>query len=61
MTEQEQEIRSIIESLRKEHFLVASLLYDVVEYLCGDLLSSDWIEKKALALSLGKKITELDG
>ena len=60
MTEQQEKIYEIIESLRHDHHLAASLLSDVMQFLDGDLLSSEWIEKKALALSLGKKLTELD-
>ena len=44
----------------KEYALAANLIADICAYLNDDLGGTDWIEKKAIALSLGKGITEIE-
>ncbi|KJZ16505.1 hypothetical protein TW85_00160 [Marinomonas sp. S3726] len=54
------EISKVIDKLAKEdHGLAASLLGDIAQFFDGEITDTKWIEKKAIALSLGKKVTEV--
>lgn len=60
MQEKLLEISKVIDKLAKEDYgLAASLLGDIAQFFEGEMNDTKSIEKKAIALSLGKKVTEV--
>ena len=54
------EISKIIEKLANEdHMLAASLLGDIAQFFADEITDTEEIEKKAIALSLGKLVAEI--
>lgn len=60
MQDKLEEMSKVIEKLSNDdHGLAASLLGDIAQFFNGEITDTKWIEKKAIALSLGKAITEV--
>jgi hypothetical protein len=61
MNKKLEQLYAVVERLDAEqHGLAGNLISDICAYLQGDLLDTEWIEKKAIALSLGKRISEVE-